>query len=192
MSEQDRDIKGIGVEMIDAGLPSSFVLRVIELAKESEGVEDLVYLWAEAPDEDERREIEAELHGTIEDREPAGPAHRVESVDAGDHLLDQRRAMKEHLRQLVEQRGGVTNVARRAEMPQPSLSRLLNSLSEPRPATLLRLAQAMDLSVEALTPAEEPMVSRLVFHTEMYASASIAFGVLESMRYWLTPRQVEA
>jgi DNA-binding phage protein len=147
----DRDIQAIGIEMVVGGLPYAFVLRVLDLARESDGVADLIHLWAEAPDADERREVEADLQGMIEDREPAGEPLAVVSVDSGDQLLDERRRRKDHLRRLVEEHGGVSEVARRAEMPQPSLSRLLNSMSEPRPATMKRLAEAMRLSVSALS-----------------------------------------
>ncbi len=149
MSE-DREIKAIGEAMLAANLPLEFVGLVLELAKTSEGVEDLVHLWSSAPDEAERREVEAELQAAIEDREPSGPAIEAASVEEGERLLKQRCRQKEHLRRLVDAHGGVSEVARRAQMPQPSLSRLLNSMSEPRPPTLLRLAEAMDLTVSDL------------------------------------------
>jgi hypothetical protein len=68
--EDDRDIKMIGIEMVDAGLPYDFVLRILSLSKESEGVEDVVHLWAEAPDVNERRECERTLREMTKDREP--------------------------------------------------------------------------------------------------------------------------
>lgn len=37
-SPLDRDIKTIAIDMVDAGLPAAFVLRVLELARQSEGV----------------------------------------------------------------------------------------------------------------------------------------------------------
>jgi len=126
------------------------VLRIVELARESEGVDDLLNLWAEAPDAEERQQVEADLYAMIEDREPAGGTAQVASVDDGDALLAARRTQKEHLRRLVEAHGGVSEVARRADIPQPSLSRLLGSVSEPRPATLNRLAAAMGLAPAAL------------------------------------------
>ena len=46
----------------------------------------------------------------------------------------------------------MTAVALRAEIPQPSLSRLLNSMSEPRPSTLARLARALGVGGAALAP----------------------------------------
>lgn len=151
MSDTDRDIKAIGIEMVDAGLPYAFVLRVLELARESEGVEDLVHLWGGAPDTVERHEVEADLHGMLEDREPSGDIVDVSSGEDGDRLLGLRSRQKAHLRRLVDERGGVSEVARRAKMPQPSLSRLLNSMSEPRAGTLNRLAEAMGVPVSALS-----------------------------------------
>jgi hypothetical protein len=37
----DRDIQAIGIEMVVGGLPYAFVLRVLDLARESDGVADL-------------------------------------------------------------------------------------------------------------------------------------------------------
>jgi DNA-binding phage protein len=178
VTETDREIKVIGVEMVDAGLPSAFVLRVLELARESEGVEDLVHLWAEAPDADERREVEAALQGAIEDREPGGPAIEVTSAGGAERLLEQRRRHKEHLRRLVEASGGVSAVARRAGMPQPSLSRLLNAMSELRPATLGRLADALGLPLAALSPdaPEPPPASRVQIEARYVPRASRLVG----------------
>lgn len=150
MNETQRDGAVIGVEMVQAGLPAAFVLRIVELARESEGVDDLLHLWAEAPDAEERQQVEADLYAMIEDREPTGGLPQVPSEDGGEALLATRRAQKEHLRRLVASHGGVSEVARRADIPQPSLSRLLGSVSEPRPATLNRLAAAMGLAPSAL------------------------------------------
>lgn len=113
-------------------------------------MDDLLRLWAEAPDAAERQQVEADLYAMIEDREPAGGSPQVPSVDGEGALLAARRAQKEHLWRLVEAQGGVREVARRADIPQPSLSRLLGSVSEPRPATLNRLAAAMGLAPAAL------------------------------------------
>ncbi|NOY90817.1 MAG: helix-turn-helix transcriptional regulator [Deltaproteobacteria bacterium] len=140
----------IGVKMVDTGLPTSFVLRVLELARESEGIDDLLQLWADAPDTAERQAVEAELGATIDDRDGGAGDFVIDSTDAAGELLEQRRRFKARLRRLIAERGGVSAVARRAEMPQPSLSRLLNSMSEPRSSTLHRLADAMDLTVADL------------------------------------------
>lgn len=78
MTEDNRDITAIGIDMVDAGLSSEFVSRILELAQESEGVEDLVHLWAGAPNDRERKEVESDLREAIADREPR-KARRSES-----------------------------------------------------------------------------------------------------------------
>lgn len=161
MSNTDRNLSSIVVEMVQTGLPAAFALRVLELSRESEGVEDLLHLWWEAPNVEERRELEADLQGMIEDRDPPTDSFPVNSAEDGDRLLRVRSEHKEYLRWLVEKHGGVSRVARLAEMPQPSLSRLLNSMSEPRLTTLSRLAKAMGLAPSELDP---PTVS--AFPTE--------------------------
>jgi transcriptional regulator with XRE-family HTH domain len=76
-------------------------------------------------------------------------------------------AWKTRLRHLVEARGGVSVVAKRAGMRQPSLSRLLNSASVPRSSTVHRLARALDIPVGSLLPRSpeavpEPLLKRII------------------------------
>jgi DNA-binding phage protein len=54
-------------------------------------------------------------------------------------------AEKAKLRKLIDQHGGVSAVAKLTGIPQPSLSRMLNSGSIPRRSTLYRIANALDL-----------------------------------------------
>jgi DNA-binding phage protein len=51
---------------------------------------------------------------------------------------------KRRLRALIDRHGGVSEVARRSGIPQPSLSRMLASGSMPRRTTLYRIARALD------------------------------------------------
>jgi len=46
---------------------------------------------------------------------------------------------------LIDQHGGVSEVARKSGIPQPSLSRMLNSGSMSRRSTLYKIANALDL-----------------------------------------------
>jgi DNA-binding phage protein len=50
---------------------------------------------------------------------------------------------KRKLRDLIDRHGGVTAVAQKAGIPQPSLSRMLASGSTPRRTTLYRIANAL-------------------------------------------------
>jgi DNA-binding phage protein len=53
---------------------------------------------------------------------------------------------KARLRDLIDQHGGVSAVAKKSGIPQPSLSRMLSSASIPRRSTLYKIANALDLS----------------------------------------------
>jgi DNA-binding phage protein len=55
-------------------------------------------------------------------------------------------AEKAKLRQIIDRHGGVSAVAKRCGIPQPSLSRMLSSPSVPRRSTLCKIANALDLS----------------------------------------------
>ena len=163
------DIERIAVAMTVAKLPLEFVLRVVNLATEIEGIADLMALWHEATCRQDRARYEADLYEALEDFQPKGQQEPVDSMRSTDRVYAQRKAFKEHLRQLVEEHGGVSEVARQAEMPQPSLSRLLNSMSQPRPFTLTRLAQAMGLPVAALRPSQGRREKGLIIDMEGYS-----------------------
>lgn len=155
-------ITRIALDMLAAGLPEPFVLRVVALARESEGVEDMLHLWDDHPAE--RGAVEAEFQAALDDREPSGPSVQVHGAEAAERLLDERLRQKAHIRSLVETHGGVSRVAQAAGLPQPSLSRFLNTPSEPKPATLHRLATAMGLAVGDLSP--EALMTAAVYQVE--------------------------
>lgn len=56
------------------------------------------------------------------------------------------RAFKDSLLEAVNAQGGVTQLAKRAGIPQPSLSRFFNSNAMPQRSTLLKIARALDLA----------------------------------------------
>jgi DNA-binding phage protein len=55
-------------------------------------------------------------------------------------------AEKARLRQIIDKHGGVSAVAKKSGIPQPSLSRMLGSASIPRRSTLYKIANALGLS----------------------------------------------
>lgn len=137
------------VAMDAAGLPTDFVGRVLELAQEDQGVFELLELWVEAAESpSEREHIVANLSEIIDEHDelPAKTVHKPKiNFENLPEIADQVAAHKQKLRQLIDRHGGVTEVARRAGMPQPSLSRMLNSASMPRRTTLYRIARALDV-----------------------------------------------
>lgn len=76
MTGNREEIERIGAMMREAGLSATFVAQVVELASESKGVQDLVYLWAEAGeagDDGERHELVEDIKEAIADRLPGIP-----------------------------------------------------------------------------------------------------------------------
>jgi DNA-binding phage protein len=141
----------IALRMHAEGLPDEFVAAAVRAVDANEGVRTLMLLWSEAAAE-ERDAICADIQDLLDDLE-AAPISRVPpaarpriSFDDFDDVLAGVKAHKQRLRDLIDKHGGVSEVARRSGIPQPSLSRMLNSGSMPRRATLYKIANALGLS----------------------------------------------
>lgn len=132
-------------------LPSKFILETAHLATQDEAIFELMVLWAEETDDSEREEIVADLQDHIDDdkdlprngRPDEKPKFSFENLD---QIVSDVRKFKKRLKDLVDQHGGVSHVAKKLEMPQSSLSRLLNSGAMPRRSTLYKIARALDLN----------------------------------------------
>ncbi len=141
------------MEMIDvghtmklAGLPDAFVTSAVELAFHFEGVYNLMKMWDEESEQDERDEIVADIQGLIEDN---SQKETIEGVyvrfDDLDGIAKDIRKFKDNLRLIVDQKGGIGNLASLTSIPQPSLSRFFSSAAMPRRITLLKIAKALKL-----------------------------------------------
>jgi DNA-binding phage protein len=139
----------ITVSMAAVGLDRRFVAAISDLARTDQGVFDLLEMWADAEgDDEERDEILADLQESLDDYQdtPSQPLQKPYiPFDALDDVAKDVRAFKKKLRSTIEKHGGVSEVARRTGIPQPSLSRMLNSSSMPRRSTLYKIANALKL-----------------------------------------------
>ena len=148
---RDDRIMGIMKEMGRASLPNSFVLDVCHLARQDNSILGLMELWADESDKGERAEIIADLQDHIDDDNEL-PRHGkpVEASKISFHNLDSLTndiaGFKAKFKDLIDRHGGPVAVAKKVGMPQPSLSRLLNSGSMPRRSTLYKIAKALNLS----------------------------------------------
>ena len=146
--EQIMKLASIMVELQGAGLDATFIVAAFELAHTDQGVFDLMALWHEAADPKERDEIVADIQESIDDYgdAPASPVKKpyIKFEKLGD-VAQQVMAKKAKLRDIIDRHGGVSAVAQKTGIPQPSLSRMLNSPSMPRRSTLYRIANALDL-----------------------------------------------
>ena len=150
--EQFVEISGIVTTMHAAGLPAAFLHRVAELAGHDQGIFELLLLWRTAHDCGDAEELDAvvvDLQEHLDDAEeaPASPQQKpYVEFDKLPDLVQQVVAHKKKLRDLIDKNGGVSAVAKKSGIPQPSLSRLLASASMPRKTTLYKLAIAMGLA----------------------------------------------
>ena len=152
MSDNETKILLIGEAMRAADLPPKFILDLQVLARSSNAIVRLMDLWHEESDPEEKDAIIADLQEHMDDtaffkKERETPTERPKvPFDDFDGVLSSVSKFKVRLKKTIEDHGGVSEVARAAGIPQPSLSRLLNDGSMPRKATLLKIAKALDLS----------------------------------------------
>ncbi len=147
--EQVMNLASIVLEMKAAGVEPTFIVRAFELARADQGVYDLMEMWVAANgDAKERDEILADLQDSVDDYQdaPTEPLKKpyIKFDKLGD-VTSQVVAFKKRLRDLIDRNGGVSSVAQKSGIPQPSLSRMLNSASMPRRSTLYKIANALDL-----------------------------------------------
>jgi hypothetical protein len=108
-------------------------------------------LWADESDKDERAEIIADIQDHIDDdKELPRDGKPADAPKISFHNLESLASdiagFKAKFKDLIDLHGGPVAVAKKVGMPQPSLSRLLNSGSMPRRSTLYKIAKALNLS----------------------------------------------
>ena len=147
--DQVLKLASIVVAMDKAGLDKTFIVAADELARWDQGIYDLMAMWLDADDSAERDEIVADLQDSLDDYADA-PAEPMKKpyikFEKLDDVVQKILTDKDRLRALVDKHGGVSAVARKSGIPQPSLSRMLNSASMPRRTSLYKIANALDLS----------------------------------------------
>jgi hypothetical protein len=144
--QQRVNVARFASEMDKSGLPSAFIAAAMDLAWHEQGAYDLMELWSEAHPGKEREEIVADLQDAVDEWAEAPRAPQTKpriDFDQLDGVAKSVMAHKRRLRELIDRHGGVSAVARKSGIPQPSLSRLLSSASMPRRSTLYRIANAL-------------------------------------------------
>lgn len=141
------EIIEIGHQMNQAGLPKQFVIDAVKTAFEFEGVYDLLRIWVDETDAEERGATVADIQDMIDE---CSQRERVEGVyvrfDDLGQIAKNIRGFKDNLRVIVDQNGGIGKLADLTGIPQPSLSRFFSTAAMPRRATLLKIAKALNLN----------------------------------------------
>ncbi len=136
----------IAIEMRSQNLSEEFVANAVQTALEFEGVADLIIMWGDEADPEERDEIIADIQDLIIDCKQIGTSELpYVNFNDVDTVAKDIRSFKDSLLQIVAERGGITKLAEKTGIPQPSLSRFFNSNSMPHRSTLLKIAKALDL-----------------------------------------------
>lgn len=129
-------------------LERDFLMTVLELARKETPFYKMLLLWEES-DLKDRKEILADLEDMVEEYHDR-PLTPVElpyiKMDKLASIADEVKKYKDFLRERVSRAGGVSVVAHKCKMAQPSLSRFLNTTSLPRKSTLEKLAKVLGLS----------------------------------------------
>ncbi len=141
-------------EMRRFGLESTFICSLMENCQRYEGIRDLMEMWFDEPDFKERSKIIADLQESLDDimNAPQKPEERPYfRYDDIDEVKKNVIEFKKRLREEVERQGGISEVARKTGIPQPSLSRFFSSASMPRRTTLYKIAKALNLHESAIS-----------------------------------------
>ncbi len=144
-----RDILVIAQRMLASDMPETFVRQAVTSALEDIdqgrlGVAGLMSMWAEGGPESE--DCIADIYEHLDDMEGNGSEAPYIAFDDLERIAQDIVLFKGALRRHIDKHGGVTKVAQAAGIPQPSLSRMLNTASMPRRNTLYKLANAMGLT----------------------------------------------
>jgi len=136
------------IEMRNAKLPSYFVNSIMEHCQKYEGIRDLMEMWFEETNKEERDNIIVDLQTSLDDIENA--PRKIEKISLDLNNLELIRNdiddLKKALRLEVDSQGGISELSRRTGIPQPSLSRFFSSKSMPRRTTLFKIAKALNIS----------------------------------------------
>lgn len=136
----------IAHQMKSAKFSDEFIADAIETALKYDGVSDLLLLWRDETDPNEKKEIIADIQDLIDDaKQNSLKILSTIKMNDLDTISRDIRAFKDSLLEVVNQHGGITKLAKLTGIPQPSLSRFFNSNAMPRRTTLLKIANALNL-----------------------------------------------
>lgn len=151
--ENDLHILDILNEMRRFGLESAFICSLMETCQKYEGIRDLMEMWFDETLPKERDKIIADLQDSLDDikSSPHQPEERsyIQVSDLNE-IKNDILQFKQYLREEVDRQGGISELARKTGIPQPSLSRFFSSNSMPRRTTLYKIAKALNLPESAI------------------------------------------
>lgn len=136
----------IADEMSSAGLPKEFIVLATKKAFVFDGIADLLFLWSNENNENERQEIVADIQEVLEDclqhEKVEYPHVKLNDLES---IVKDIRGFKDSLLLYVNEKSSIGELSKKTGIPQPSLSRFFSSPAMPRRSTLLKIAKALHL-----------------------------------------------
>ena len=144
--DQDINLFSISNKMKQSGLPPKFISMAIRTALQYEGVADLIFLWNDEADVNERNEIISDIQELIDDcNRNEQEEYRFIKLNDLESVSHNIREFKDGLLKIVNDKGGISALSKLTHIPQPSLSRFFNSNAMPRRRTLMKIAEVLNL-----------------------------------------------
>ena len=141
-------------EMRRKDLETAFICNLMENCQRYEGIRDLMEMWFNETDPKEQSKIVTDLQESLDDIVNA-PQQSEERPYLRDDDIEKIKSdvieFKKRLREQVDRQGGISELARKTGIPQPSLSRFFSSFSMPRRTTLYKIANALNLPESAIS-----------------------------------------
>ena len=147
----------VAEKMMKEGLSKDFVLSLLPLAFHYEGVYDLIMMWGEETDQLVKDEIVADLQEELDEEQGSKimlprklKKEEYLHFDNLEEIAKDVIEFKKYLRIEIDRWGSINRLSQETGIPQPSLSRFLNSASLPRRNTLEKIAKALGLKESIL------------------------------------------
>ncbi len=144
----DLHVLDILTKMRDLGVERNLINLLMEHCQRYEGLRDLMEMWFEEDDSHQRDLIIADLQDCLDDITSSPKdtkEHPFFKYEDLTEIQKEVRDFKSKLREEVDRQGGISELARKTGIPQPSLSRFFSSNSMPRRTTLYKIAKALNL-----------------------------------------------
>lgn len=143
-TEDQRRLEAIAAEMSQQGLPSEFVSRALSAASSPEpGIIEMLFDWQTATEGEARDEIVADIQSMLFMSLTDPVAHALFADP--DRVSASVVKLKQRLRPIVEQQGGIEAVSAKSGIPTAWFKRFFNSAAVPPQAALKKLRVALGL-----------------------------------------------
>lgn len=144
-SNEKIEIISIFKNLIEHNYSNEFIYDCLIYSRKHESMYELLQIWNKSNDDKEKDEIIANIQDMIDDCQYVSEKPIEINLNDIDSISKNLRAFKDKLSIIVNEKGGIKILSEKTGIPQPSISRLLNSYSIPQRVTLLKIKNALGI-----------------------------------------------